>query len=313
LINRCSQNNFGPEIKSGQKEKQEKMKKEKIAVIGLGDMGGVLASTLLKADYEVNVWNRSPEKARVLVETGVILANDVKNAVSGSDIVIVCLTDYEAGRKLLQTDEIAAAINGKLLVELSTGTPKDARDNETWARKNNIGYIDGAILATPSQMGRPETPIFVSGTKADFERGEQVIRTLGGSVQFMGEDAGAAATWDFGFLSCMFGGMLGFFHGARIFNAEGIPADQLGALLLQIAPAIGEMIKYQGEVIRAGNYQNPESSIDTCATAMELIMRQAADSGINNEVPALITNFFKRAQKSGYGKEQLAAVYKVLE
>jgi 3-hydroxyisobutyrate dehydrogenase-like beta-hydroxyacid dehydrogenase len=289
------------------------MKKEKIAVIGLGDMGAVLASTLLKADYKVNVWNRSPEKAKALIQAGAILANHVKDAISASDIVIVCLTNYEAGRILLQTNEIAEAMHGKLLIELSTGTPKDARDNEAWTRKNGIGYIDGAILATPSQMGRPETPIFVSGAKADFERGEEVLKVLGGSVQFMGEDAGAAATWDFGFLSCMFGAMLGFFHGAKIFRAEGIPTDQLGGLLLQIAPALGEMIKYQGDVIATGHYENPESSVDICASAMELIMRHAAESGINNEVPALITPFFKRAQESGYGKEQLAAVYKLLE
>jgi 3-hydroxyisobutyrate dehydrogenase-like beta-hydroxyacid dehydrogenase len=57
----------------------------------------------------------------------------------------------------MQTDLTLAS---RMLVELSTGTPQDARDAEAWARERGADYLDGAIIATPSQIGRPDTPIF---------------------------------------------------------------------------------------------------------------------------------------------------------
>jgi hypothetical protein len=44
----------------------------------------------------------------------------------------------------------------------------------------------------------------------------------------MGEAIGAASAWDLAVLSHFFGGLLGFYHGARIFESEGIRVDDLG-------------------------------------------------------------------------------------
>ncbi|NJO01214.1 MAG: hypothetical protein HC880_05485 [Bacteroidia bacterium] len=55
---------------------------------------------------------------------------------------------------------------GKHLIQLSTGTPKDARVGADWALQIGFKYLDGAILVTPSQMGTEEAFILVSGENA---------------------------------------------------------------------------------------------------------------------------------------------------
>lgn len=106
-----------------------------------------------------------------------------------------------------------------------------------------MDYLDGAILATPSQIGRPDTPIFVSGARAAFERSESVLKTLAGNLMYMGEPVGSAAAWDLATLSGLFGAMFGFVHGARIFESEGLRVGDLGSMFRNLSPVIGEMIK----------------------------------------------------------------------
>lgn len=284
-----------------------------VTVIGLGDMGGTLAATLLKKGFAITVWNRSTERAAPLVEAGAVLASSVQEAVDASPVIITCITNYENSHKLLRTNEVTAALSGKMYIELSTGTPKDARENAAWAREHDISYLDGAIIATPSQIGRPDTPIWLSGDSAVYEATEPILQALAGNLQFMGDDAGAAATWDFGFLFTLFGSMIGFFHGARVFDAEGIPVKDLGEMLSQVAPVWGGMIKYQGDAIASRNFSSTESTVDVCAATVDLFLRHAQEAGINSTVPDFMKVVFKKAQDQGLGKEQVAALFKSLQ
>jgi 3-hydroxyisobutyrate dehydrogenase-like beta-hydroxyacid dehydrogenase len=193
-----------------------------VSVIGLGVMGSALVRTLLSHGYRVTVWNRTSAKAEPLVRDGAVLARSAAATVGASPIVLVCVENYKATHNILGTEEVAPALAGRVLVELSSGTPQDARDAEAWARKRGVDYLDGAIMATPSQIGRPDTPIFVSGAETAFRRSEPVLKTLAGNLIYMGESVGSAAAWDLATLSCLFGAILGFFHGARIFESEGL-------------------------------------------------------------------------------------------
>ncbi|MGL5522480.1 MAG: NAD(P)-binding domain-containing protein [Aeromonas veronii] len=98
-----------------------------LSVIGLGAMGSALATTLLKADHPVTVWNRSVAKAAPLQALGATLAPSVGAAIAASDITLVCVDNYAVSQQLL--DEARDAVAGKLLVQLSTGS---RRGPERW-------------------------------------------------------------------------------------------------------------------------------------------------------------------------------------
>lgn len=284
------------------------MSKE-ISIIGLGAMGSALARALLSNGYRVTVWNRTAEKAAPLVQEGAILAPSAAAAVSASPVVIINVTNYSSSRDIIGTTDIS----GRLLIELSTGTPKEARDSAAWALGQGAEYIDGAIMATPEQMGRPDTPLFASGAEASFKKAEPALKALGGGVQFMGEDVGAAAAWDLGCLAVVFGAMIGLLQGAKIFQAEGIPVGALGGMIAAIAPVIGEMVKHESEVIESGIYDNnPQSNLQMASITGVLLKRHAEDAGINAEIPTFLKGLFDRAIAAGYGKEQVAALFKVL-
>ncbi len=285
---------------------------QQVSVIGLGAMGSALARTLLSAGYRVTVWNRSSEKAEPLVAEGAVLAPSAAGAVAASPVVLICVATYEATRAVLGNAEAQPALKGRTIVELGSGTPDDARASEAWAREVGVDYLDGAIMATPSQIGRRDTTIFFSGSETAFGASRSALEALAGRAVYMGPQVSLASTWDLGVLSCLFGALLGFFHGARIFESESLKVSDLGAAIAEIAPAIGEMIKESGDVIPSGLYENAQSSVKTCALGSELFVKQAREAKINDEFPTFSAGLFNKAVNAGFGAQEAAAVVKVL-
>lgn len=281
-----------------------------VTLIGLGLMGQALGKALLKDGHRLTVWNRTPARAETLVREGAVQAADIRGAVSASPIVVVCVLDYPASHAIL--DEVASALAGKVLVQLTTGTPLEAQEEEGWARGLGCDYLDGALLAVPSQIGRPDTPIFLSGAERAYTKAEPVLRAMGGNLQYMGAPVGRAAAWDIATLCTMFGAMFGFLHGVRVCETEGLGVGAFGNMVGQIAPVIGEMIRGQGQAIQAEDYANPESTMALCAAAGTLFLRQAKEAGIDTGFPTFADGLFRRAMSAGLGEEKFAAMIKIL-
>jgi 3-hydroxyisobutyrate dehydrogenase-like beta-hydroxyacid dehydrogenase len=281
-----------------------------VTVIGLGPMGHALARALVVSGQRVTVWNRTAARADELVRDGAVLASSAAAAIAASPVTIVCVHDYAVAQQML--DGAAEVLAGRVLIQLSTGTPQDARDSERWAHAQGADYLDGAILATPTQVGRPDTPLFLSGSENALARAEAALNAIAGTRMYLGDAVGRAPAWDLATLSCLFGALLGFVHGARICETEGLAVGDLGVMIAGIAPVLGEMIKDTADDIQAERYENPDSSIKTCAMGSGLFARQAREAGIDDAFPAFAVGLFDRALAAGYAQERLAAIVKVL-
>lgn len=282
------------------------------SVIGLGMMGSTLARLLLRDGYRVTVWNRTSAKSDPLIRDGAILAPSAAAAIAASPVVVVCVHDYKATNEILGAKEAASALAGRVLVQLTTGSPREARDSEVWARRQGADYLDGAIQAAPSQMARPDTTILVSGAESAFRRSEPVLKVFGGNLKYLGEQVGAASAMDLATLSYVYGGMLGFIHGARIAESEGFGVDHYGSLVAEISPTFGEFFRHEGAVIQSGDYAVSESPLKISVEATERLAQAAREGGINSEFPTFASGLFKRAMAAGYGGEEVAALIKVL-
>ncbi|MCZ8520952.1 MULTISPECIES: NAD(P)-dependent oxidoreductase [Paenibacillus] len=283
-----------------------------VTVIGLGAMGTAIVQVLLRSGHRVTVWNRTAAKAEGLVREGAVPAASAAAAIEASPVVIVCVTDYDTAYRILGTEEASAALSGRTLVQLTTGRPQQARDNEAWARERGADYLDGAIAATPPQMGRSDTTIFVSGSETAFRKSELLLTSLAGNVPYLGAKVSAASSTDLAFLSYLFSSMLGFFHAARIMESDGLRVDDFGSLIAAISPVIGEMVKHEGDVIQTSAFGEPQSSVNICMATVKLLQEQARDAGINGEFPDFAMGLFRRAADAGYGEEELGALIKIL-
>jgi 3-hydroxyisobutyrate dehydrogenase-like beta-hydroxyacid dehydrogenase len=280
-----------------------------VSLIGLGPMGIALARAL-QSRHTLTVWNRTAERAKPLLSQGTVLAPSALAAVQASPVVLICVADYAASRSILAAPGMADALRGKVLVQLSTGTPQDARDD--WAALSGVAYLDGALLATPGQIGRPDTPLFISGEERALAGCRPVLEAIAGNILYMGEPIGNAAAWDLATLSCMFGAMSGFFHGARICESEGLKVNEFSQMIGAISPVLGEMINAEGQAIHTGRYGEPESSMATCAGSGRLFVKQAREAKLDASFPDFLMGLFDRAMDAGFANERLAAMIKVL-
>ena len=279
-----------------------------VTVIGLGNMGSALARVLQENGRAVTVWNRSPEKAAPLVEKGAVLAASVAAAIAASPIIVICVTNYAASNRIL--DEVATDLPGKVFVQLTTGSPQEARASEGWALAHEAEYLDGAITGSPESIGTPGAHILVAGKEAVYQKAEPLLRLLANNLDYKGEPIGLASAWEMIFIMHYYGMFLSLFHSVQICQAEGISLEEYITLL----GAQGRNYeKWLCENIQSGNYQETSAPLELWAGAIKHIAQHAQDSHINAEFPLLAARLFQEAMEAGYGREEVSALFKVLQ
>src|SRR4051812_40621358 len=86
-----------------------------VTVIGTGNMGSALARALIDAGNEVTVWTRTAAKALPLGELGAAVAEDAAAAVEASELVVVCLAQYDQVEAALQEAADGDALSGRTI------------------------------------------------------------------------------------------------------------------------------------------------------------------------------------------------------
>ena len=164
-----------------------------ISTLGLGPMGAALARSLLQAGHSVTAWNRSHAKVQPLAQLGAMPADSLSSAVAASPIVLACFNNYQTTQALFEVPEVSGLLFKKTIVQLGTGTPREARQAEAWFTSRGAEYLDGAILAGPAAIGAPTTTILYSGRQQTFDRYHALLGSLGGGTRFVSENVSSAA------------------------------------------------------------------------------------------------------------------------
>ena len=114
------------------------------------------------------------------------------------------------------------------------------------------------------------------------------------------------------FLSYFFGGLLGFYHGVRIMEVEGLDVTRLGAMVGQVAGALGKIVQADAENLARNNLDAPESTLQNSATVMDLIRRHAREAGLDPRFPEFGSAWFREGLAAGFGKRDTASMVEVL-
>ncbi|PLP58629.1 NAD(P)-dependent oxidoreductase [Mesorhizobium loti] len=284
--------------------------KPAITVLGTGRMGSALVHALLKAGHHTTVWNRTVEKTTPLVAAGATVARSVRAAVEASEIIIVNVTDYPATTALLRGD-IAPALRGKLIVELTSGTPHSAREAGTWAVEHGVTYLDGAIMATPDFIGTEHGTILVSGARQAFDEGKDMFQALGGNVQHVGEDLGLANALDSALLALMWGALFGALQSMAVCRAENIDFSELARQWTATAPVVEGLVSDLIKRTAAGRLAADSetlSSISPHYSAFQHLVELMEVRKIDRTVVDGYDAIFRRAIAAGHLHDDFAAL-----
>lgn len=281
------------------------------SVIDLGAMGSALTAALLKGGFDVTVWNRTAARAAALGNHGAHRAAAPADAVAASPLTIVCIDDYAATRAVLDTPEVTAALGGRTIVQVSTGTPAEAREGEAWAQRHGAGWLDGAILAYPREIGASAL-VFLSGDAALFERHHALLSALTDHLRYLGPAVGAAAALDLAVLSYYIGSHLGLVHGALICESERVPADTLTSVIVDSLPSDAGEIAHLGDALARNDFSRPGASLAVYSGILDRLLAQAKSTGISADVPEFANGLVKRGMAAGLAAEEIVSIIKIL-
>ena len=283
-----------------------------LSCIGLGLMGSALARAMLAAGHPITVWNRSPGRAGDLVALGAVEARSFAGAVAASPVTLICIDNYVSARALLETEGLAEQLVGRTLVNLTTGTPREAEVLSAWVAARGARYLDGAILCGPNQIGSRAGEVLVSGDALAWQIAGPLLTCLAGKVRNVGQAVGAAAALDLAWLTMSYVQFIGVAHAASICRAQGIDlAEFIDLFPADPAPADADAnTRKLARIIRDGVYDQPTATLRVWGEALARIQMQARDAGIPSAIPDFIAGYFQRAVDMGLGQEEAIAIFK---
>ena len=270
-----------------------------VTVIGLGLMGQALAGAFLRDGHPTTVWNRTAAKAEQLVAQGAKLADSAGDAVAASPLVVVCVSDYDAVHELL--DPLGEVLDGRVLVNLTSGTSAQARETAEWAARRDSAYLDGAIMAIPPTIGAADAVILYSGPRSAFDQHEATLRCLGAATTYLGVDHGLSSLYDVAVLSLMWSILNGFLQGAALLGTAGVDAATFAPLASKGIGTVTDWLSAYAQQIDDGTYPAGDSTIDTHLAAMEHLIHESESLGVNAELPRFIKVLTNQAIADGHG------------
>lgn len=277
---------------------------ENISVIGLGLMGAALAGILLDAGHDVTVWNRSPAKADALVARGARRAATAADAVAASPLVIVCVLDYPAVYGLLD----GAELDGRVVANLTTGRPSEAREAASWVAGRGGDYLDGGIMAVPQMIGHPGALILYSGSRTAFERHEQALGVLA-EARFTGEDPGMAPLLDLAMLTGMYGQIAGFLEAAALVDSVGYPLTDFTESLL--VPWLNAMAAHQpawAELMEKGDHTTDVSNLEINRAGLENLVRTFREQQVKPDLLLPLKTVIDQRTARGHADDGLQSL-----
>jgi 3-hydroxyisobutyrate dehydrogenase-like beta-hydroxyacid dehydrogenase len=284
--------------------------KSRLTLLGLGAMGTVLARAWLAAGHPLTVWNRTSSRAEPLAVEGATVAGTAAEAVAVSDLVVICLLDdASVGEALADAD-----LTGKDLVNLTTGTPAQARARAEWAEERGARFLDGGIMAVPPMIGAPGSGgyVFYSGSRALFDARHGALAIPAGTT-YVGEDPGFAALHDVALLSAMTGMFAGVSHAFALIRKEDIAPKDFAPLLVGWLTAMAPYAYGIADHLESGDYtKGVVSNLAMMVEGNATLLRTAEEQGVSAELLTPFMALMERRLADGHSDEGTTGVIDLL-
>ena len=157
---------------------------ETVGFIGLGMMGSPMASNILKAGYNLRVYNRSPRKAEALVSAGAQRGEQPGDVVEAGGIVVSMVANDEALESVTLGEQgiLSRLGPGGVHISMSTIAPALARRMAELHRQRSCAYVAAPVFGRPEAAAAQKLWICVAGDEAAKERVRPVLQAMGQGI-----------------------------------------------------------------------------------------------------------------------------------
>src|SRR5436190_4354768 len=275
---------------------------DRVAVLGTGIMGAPMARNLLKAGFEVSVWNRSPDKAGALVEDGADAAETPADAVHDAGFVITMVTDAKAVHDVMRT---ASGAMRDGAIWLQTSTVGEATDSlASLAEEHGVTFVDAPVVGTKQPAEQGQLVVLASGPDDALDRAQAVFDAIGSKTVRLGETGAGSRmklvmnSWIVALVEAL-AETIAFAESLGVDPAAFLEAIDGGPL----SPAYAQL---KGKMMVKRDF--PTSfPLEHALKDARLVLEAADRSGVSLPVIEAVAAQMERAAKASHGDEDMAA------
>jgi 3-hydroxyisobutyrate dehydrogenase len=161
----------------------------KVAFLGLGDIGGLMASHLAREPFDLVVWNRTPAKAENFArEHKALVAGTPAEAVKDAHVVITCLPSSVEVEAVLHGDNgmLESLRRGAVLIDCTSGDPPTSRSIAAELGTRGVEFIDAPVSGGTTAARAGTLTVMWGGEQPVFERVRPVMEAFGKKIVHAG-------------------------------------------------------------------------------------------------------------------------------
>ena len=285
---------------------------KRIGFLGLGIMGKAMAANLIKAGFDVTVWNRNTDKCADLITLGARQGSTPKDVAANCDVTFAMVSDPEAALALCQgPDGVIAGIGaGRGYVDMSTVDDGTSKTIAALISQAGGRFLEAPVSGTKKPAEDGTLIILAAGDQSLYDDVKPAFEVMGKMSPYLG-DVGQGANMKL-VVNMMMGGMLSIFsEGMSLGQKAGLDGQQI-LDIVDAGAMSNPMFKGKGAMLLNENY-----TTSFPLKHMQKDMRLAVALGDQLEQPlpsaAIANEAFKQAIKAGFANDDIAAVYKVIK
>ncbi len=290
-----------------------------ISFIGLGNMGGPMAANLVKAGFDVCVFDLNKSQVAHLESLGAKSAESVKAAVIGADFVISMLPAAKHVKSVYCDDAtLFDEVNpGCLVIDSSTIDAQSAKDLGQYLSQKGIRFIDAPVSGGVAGATAGTLTFIVGGSSADFNHAEGVLNAMGKNIFHAGDvGAGQVAKICNNMLLAIL--MAGTSEALQLGIRHGLDPKVLSDIMLQSSGRNWTLELYNpcpdvmDNVPSSNDYQGG-FMVDLMAKDLGLAMEAAQQTMSATPLGGQAKSLYHLLQNQGAGQQDFSAIFKLFE
>lgn len=282
----------------------------KIAFLGLGIMGSRMAERLIRAGFELTVWNRTAGKSIGLKKLGAKEAASPKEAAADVDVAITMLADPASVEQVAfgKNGLLEGLKKGTLYIDMTTVSPETSVKLGAACAERGVAFLDAPVTGSKPAAASGELLLMVGGEPSVLERARPVLQPMSKKIVHMGAIGQGSLMKLVNNLS-MAGAMAAFFEGFTLGKRSGLSGEAILEVLTSGALA-SPLLRLKGEAVLKENFE-PLFSLKHMAKDVHLAVEESERKKFKAPISRLLEGLFQEAQRRGFGEEDYAALIKV--
>lgn len=281
--------------------------KTKVGFLGIGIMGLAMTNNLLKAGYDVTVWNRSADKCEPLVDNGAQVGASPADVVSSCDVTFAMLADPAAALAVATGPKGAASsiAAGKGYVDVSTVDAETSKAIATAIRSAGGQFLEAPVSGSKGPAEQGQLIFLCGGDEALFNAAFPLLEVMGKASFFLGEE-GSGANMKLVVNMVMGSMMAAFAEGLSLAEKSGLKKSDM-LEVVKLGAIAAPMFALKGPAMAERSYPTA-FPLKHQQKDMRLALALGDSLGLPMPTAAAANELYIRARAQGQGDADFSAV-----